>query len=106
MSAKTAKVIKKRRQQLVDFSSIKIEEGIPVPEDAESTNFRACYPLPQLKAGESFSFPVVRGNVERQVASVKSAISHHRGNNPHKNFVVKVCSDVVRVWRIEDSGKQ
>ena len=104
MKAAKKKVAAQRAAQVrsVDFKSIVIETGIPVPDDAISLGFRQRYPFVELEIGHSFSFPADHRNLKKQIQSVKAAISHHRGIYPHKNFVVREQNGHVRVWRISD----
>ena len=90
----------------VDFNTIQLETGIPVPEHVtDPQGSKEKFPLGKLKPGGSFSFPIVSSQQDRQLRAVKGAIYHHRKFNPERNFVfiTSRSEGVIRVWRTKDT---
>lgn len=97
---------RKQQQTYAKREEIKMEEGVPLPTVPKShTSGSVLYPVADLKEGGSFSYPMISGQTEKQLTSVKSAFRSHQKQHPEKNFVaLSVPSEgVIRVWRTEDT---
>ena len=97
---------RKQQQAYAKREEIKMEENIPLPPVPKShTSGSVLYPVADLKEGGSFSYPMISGQTEKQLTSVKTAFRHHQKTHPEKNFVALAIpgESVIRVWRTADT---
>lgn len=97
------------KERLKMVSTIKLETGIPIPDDATLGNDsrRSPYPFDSLEPQGSFSYPLLTGSeaMNRQWRAAKSAIFHYKKSvHPLRNFLVRPipAEGVMRIWRLAD----
>ncbi len=69
---------------------IKIEDGIPTPEENRK------YPWHEMEVGQSF---LVTGG-PRCVMALRAALHSFNRHNKTKRFISRAVDDGVRVWRV------
>lgn len=77
-----------------NISVYKIENDVPVPEDAQRPSIRAMVPIDELEVGDSVEFPL---RLRTTVATTATRLKREG-----KVFTIKKIDEKsARIWRVE-----